>query len=159
MTAFDNGLYCDFNSPSAQAVAGKDIILSVWDALGANLLAISGQQGLKINRSADTIEVNSKDDEGGWKGKLAGMKEWSIDNDGLYIITSDAHKALGVAFSNSDFVCLKVTNRRTSEDLFGGIAVITDYSLEAPYDDSMTYAITFEGNGALVDLTAEDVSA
>ena len=37
--------------------------------------------------------------------------------------------------------------------MFGGLAVITDYSLEAPFDDAMTYSISFAGMGALVDLT------
>lgn len=36
--------------------------------------------------------------------------------------------------------------------MFGGLAVITDYPLEAPYDDAMTYSLTLEGMGALVDL-------
>ncbi len=49
MPDYDN--YCDFSASAAQAVAGKDIIVLVWDALGSNLLAIAGQQGLTINRS------------------------------------------------------------------------------------------------------------
>lgn len=159
MTAFDNGLYCDFNSVAAQAVAGKDIILSIWDATGANLYAISGQQGLTINRSAEAIEVSSKDIEGGWKAKIVGMKEWSIDNDGLYVPSSDAHAALSKAFNDGELICLKVTNKKTNEDMFGGVAVLTDYPIEAPYDDAMTYSCTFEGNGALVDLSAEVPSA
>lgn len=36
--------------------------------------------------------------------------------------------------------------------MFGGLAVITDYPLEAPYDDAMTYSLSFEGMGALLDL-------
>ena len=37
--------------------------------------------------------------------------------------------------------------------MFGGLAIVTDYSLEAPYDDAMTYSIKLDGMGALVDLT------
>ncbi|VTT18313.1 antigen A [Streptococcus dysgalactiae subsp. equisimilis] len=49
-------------TPSAtKAIAGKDIILAIFDKTGAKLLAISGQQGLTINRTADSIEVSSKD--------------------------------------------------------------------------------------------------
>ena len=64
-----------FTSSAAKAVAGKDILLAVFSADGSSLLAISGQQGLTINRSADSIEVTSKDTQGGWKSKLAGSKE------------------------------------------------------------------------------------
>lgn len=158
-TAFDSNVYCNFNASSAKAIAGKDILLAIFSADGASLLAVSGQQGLKINRSADSIEVTSKDTKGGWKSKISGMKEWSIDNDGLYVPSDDAHKALGAYFENGDPVCIKVINGKTGKGMFGGLAVLTDYSLEAPYDDSMTYSISLDGNGPLVDLStlsAED---
>jgi TP901-1 family phage major tail protein len=153
--AYDNNLYCDLTATAGKAIAGKDILLCVFNADGSKLLAIAGQQGLTINRSADSIEVTSKDTKGGWKAKIAGMKEWSIDNDGLYVASDDSHKTLASAFENSDFVCVKVINSKTKSAMFGGLAVLTDYSLEAPYDDSMTYSISLEGNGALVDLTEE----
>lgn len=152
-TGFDSGVYCDFNASSAKAVAGKDILLAVFSEDGANLLAISGQQGLTINRSADSIEVTSKDTDGGWKAKIAGMKEWSIDNDGLYVMDDASHIALSKAFDAGDPVCLKVINGKTKTGMFGGLAYITDYPIEAPYDDAMTYSLTFDGNGKLVDLS------
>lgn len=156
--AFDNNAYCDFSSSVAQAVAGKDILLAVYSMDGSELLAISGQQGLTINRSADSIEITSKDTAGGWKSKIAGMKEWSIDNDGLYVANDQSHSVLSTAFQNSDPVCIKVVNGKTKTGMFGGLAVITDYPIEAPYDDAMTYSLTLEGMGALVDLLVNPVS-
>ena len=156
--AFDNNNYCDFTSSVAKAVAGKDILLCVFNTTGDQLLAISGQQGLTINRSADTIEITSKDTEGGWKSYLAGMKEWSIDNDGLYVPNDQSHSILSTAFENGDPVCIKVVNGKTKVGMFGGLAVVTDYPIEAPYDDSMTYSITLSGMGALVDLLVNPVS-
>jgi len=153
--AFENNMYCDFTQGAAKAVAGKDILLAVFDSTGENLLAIAGQQGLTINRSADSIEVSSKDTIGGWKSKIQGMKEWSIDNDGLYVADDDSHKTLSKAFNDSELVCLKVINQKEKKGLFGGLAIISDYSLEAPYDDAMTYSISLEGNGGLVDLSEE----
>ena len=153
MANFENNEYCNFSAGSAAAVAGKDILLCIFDSTGDNLLAISGQQGLTINRAADSIEVTSKTTEGGWKSFISGMKEWSIDNDGLYVASDEAHKQLGKAFGDSDPVCLKVINHKTSKPMFGGLAYITDYSLEAPYDDAMTYSLSLAGNGALVDLS------
>ena len=158
MAEYENRAYCNFDSSTTKAVAGKDIILAVFDATGTDLLAISGQKGLTINRSADSIEVTSKDTQGGWKSKIAGMKEWSVDNDGFYIPSHASHKALGTAFQNSDPVCIKIVNGKTKKSLFGGLAYVTDYSLEAPYDDGMTYSISLEGNGALVDFSLSDSS-
>lgn len=159
MANFEENLYCDFDASATKALAGKDIILAIFDATGVELLAVSGQQGLTINRTADSIEVSSKDTKGGWKSKIAGMKEWSIDNDGLYVPTDETHKILGKAFENSTPVCLKVINTRDESPMFGGLAYISDYSLEAPYDDAMTYSISLDGNGALVDLSDVGVGA
>ena len=141
---YDSGAYCDFSSSAAKAIGGKDILLAVWDSTGAKLMAVSGQKGLTINRSADSIEITSKDTQGGWKSKIAGMKEWSIDS----------HKALAKAFDAGDPVCIKVVNGKTKKGMFGGLAVITDYPVEAPFDDAVTYSLTLEGMGALVDLIA-----
>ena len=156
--AYDNNAYCDFTTTAAKAVAGKDILLCVFDSTGANLMAISGQQGLVINRSSDSIEVTSKDTTGGWKSYIPGMKEWSIDNDGLYVLNDESHSVLSQAFENGDPVCIKVVDGKRKVGMFGGLACITDYPIEAPYDDSMTYSVTLTGMGALVDLTANPVS-
>ena len=156
--AFDSNDYCDFTSTAAKAIAGKDILLCVWSLDGMQLLAISGQQGLTINRSADTIEISSKDTQGGWKSYLPGMKEWSIDNDGLYVPNDESHTILSQAFDNGDPVCIKVINGKTKKGMFGGLAVITDYPIEAPYDDAVTYSLTLDGMGRLVDLTLDAIS-
>ena len=42
--------------------------------------------------------------------------------------------------------------------MFGGLAVITDFPLEAPYDDSMTYSISLKGQGKLVDLSSNPIT-
>ncbi|WP_422122931.1 phage major tail protein, TP901-1 family [Planococcus sp. X10-3] len=150
--AFENNLYCDLTDGASQAMAGKDIILAIFDATGADLLAVAGQQGLTINRSKDSIEVTSKDSGGGWKKKIGGMKEWSIDNDGLYVPSHASHKALSAAFNNDELLCIKVLDQKNEVGMFGGLASLTDYSLEAPYDDAMTYSASLDGSGELVDL-------
>lgn len=154
--AFEDNLYCDFSGTATKAVAGKDILLAVFNSTGDKLLAVAGQQGLTINRSKDSIEVTSKDTKGGWKAKIGGMKEWSIDNDGLYVGDDESHQALNKAFNDDEFVCLKVVNQKTKEAMFGGIAIVADYPIEAPYDDAVTYSISLEGNGALVDLSDQE---
>lgn len=156
---FDGNAYCDFNATSAKVTAGKDILLAIWSADGSEILAISGQQGLTINRSADSIEITSKDTAGGWKAKISGMKEWSIDNDGLYVAGDESHSILSTAFENGDPVCIKVYNGKSKKGMFGGLAVITDYPLEAPYDDAMTYSLSLEGMGGLIDLLAKPVQS
>ena len=134
-----------------KAIAGKDILLSVWDSTGSKLIAVAGQQGLTINRDKDTIEVTSKDSQG-WKQNIVGFKEWSIDNDGVYVRDHDSHKLMKEAFDGDEPVLIKVTNQKAKTDLFGGLALVTSYPIEAPYDDAVTYTVTLTGTGALVDL-------
>lgn len=153
--AFENNLYCDFSGTATKAVAGKDILLAIFNSDGTELLAVAGQQGLTINRSKDSIEVTSKDTVGGWKSYIGGMKEWSIENDGLYVGDDASHKALTKAFNEDELVCLKVINQKDKKALFGGLAIVSDYPIEAPYDDAVTYSITLEGNGPLTDLQDE----
>lgn len=155
---FDNNDYCNFSSSAAKAIAGKDILLCIWNMEGTQLLAISGQQGLTINRTADTIEISSKDTQGGWKSYLPGMKEWSIENDGLYIPNDQSHSILSQAFNSGDPVCIKVVDGKRKVGMFGGLACVTEYPIEAPYDDATTYSITLSGMGELVDLSVDPVT-
>lgn len=154
---FDGGAYCDFSSTAAAATAGKDWLLAIFDATGENIYAIGGQKTLTINRSADTIEVSSKDTEGGWKASMAGMKEWSIDTEGVYVGSDTSHSILSAAFTNATPVCVKVYDQKQQKGLFGGLAVITDYPLEAPYDDAVTYTLTLSGMGPLTDLSEDEI--
>ncbi|MGO5010793.1 phage major tail protein, TP901-1 family [Niallia sp. Sow4_A1] len=137
-----------------KAIAGKDIVLSIWDSTGSKLIAIAGQQGLTINRDKDTIEVTSKDSEG-WKQFIVGLKEWSIDNDGVYVRDHEAHKQLKTLYEGDEPFLIKVTNQKAKTDMFGGLALLTSYPIEAPYDDAVTYTISLQGTGALVDLEDE----
>lgn len=155
---YDGNAYCDFSASASNAVSGKDILLAIWDKTGENILAISGQQSLTLNRSADTVEINNKDTEGSWKSKLAGMKEWSIDNGGMYIKDDTSHALLSEYFESGDPVCVKIYDKKRKLGMFGGLAVITSYSFEMPYDDAMTYSITLEGQGKLTDFAVEKPS-
>lgn len=157
MANYEEQSYCKFDASAANAVAGKSVLVCIFDETGVELLATTGQQGLTINRSADSIEVGSKD-SGGWKNYLAGLKEWSIDTDGLYVASDAAMKLLNKYFYEGGTICVKVVNVATYSSLFGGLATITDLSVEAPFDDAMTYSATFQGKGELFDLSEDETA-
>lgn len=154
MTAFDSNVYCDFSAVAAKAFPGKDILVCVFSENGSKLLAIAGQKSGKINRKTASIDASSKDTPGGWKSSVSGMKEWGVDVEGLFIPSDETHKQLGKAFENGTPVCLKLVNMKTKKAMYGGLASLTDYSIDAPYEDMVTYSLTFEGMGALKDLSA-----
>lgn len=148
-------LAADLKSKLKKVVAGKDLIMSLWDATGEQLLAVAGQQSLTINRDGDTIEVTSKDSDG-WKEFIMGFKEWSMDQDGIYVQGENSHKLIGKFYDNGEPILIKVTNQTDEKDMFAGMGLITSYPIEAPYDDSVTFTINLQGTGKLVDLTTED---
>lgn len=148
-------LAADLKSKLKKVVAGKDLIMSLWDATGEQLLAVAGQQSLTINRDGDTIEVTSKDSDG-WKEFIMGFKEWSMDQDGIYVQGENSHKLIGKFYDNGEPILIKVTNQTDEKDMFAGMGLITSYPIEAPYDDSVTFTINLQGTGKLVDLTTND---
>jgi len=148
-------LATDLKANLKEVVAGKDLIMSLWDATGSALLAVAGQQSLTINRDGETIEVTSKDSDG-WKEFIVGFKEWSMDQDGIYVKNEDSHKLIGKFYDNGEPILIKVTNQKDEQDMFAGMGLITSYPIEAPYDDSVTFTINLQGTGKLVDLTVAD---
>lgn len=155
---FEDKLYCDITSQATSYVAGKDILLCIFNNAGDKLLAVAGQQSVTINREKEIVEINSKTIEGGWKTKVAGIKDWSIESDGMYSPSDETHKLLSQAFENDEYVCCKVVDAKKKKPLFGGLALVQDLSLEAPLDDSMTFSISLSGCGKLTDLSATEGS-
>lgn len=155
---FDSNDYCDFSSTAAQATAGKNWLIAIWNADGTKILAIGGQQSLSLGRTAETNEVITKDSDGGWTAAVSGMKSWTLDTGGVFVADDESHQILGAAFENGDNVCVKIYDRKQAKGLYGGIAAITDYSLDAPYDDSVTYSLTLQGVGKLTDFSIDTVT-
>lgn len=151
---FSDKLYCDATSQATNAIAGKDILLCVFSADGSKLLAIAGQQSITINREKEIIEINSKTIDGGWKTKVPGIKDWNIECEGMYS-NDETIKLLNNAFENDEYICLKVINAKNKKPMFGGLALLKEMNIEAPYDDSVTFETTLEGCGKLVDLAGE----
>lgn len=121
---------------------GTDL-LPVWTAVG-------GQRGATLNRSADTIETTSKDSTG-YKSYAYGFKDWSIDADGLLVTDDAGYGELEDAFIAG--TTIKVDVVMASGDKYSGDVIITDFPIEAPYDDMTTYSVTLQGSGALTKTT------
>lgn len=109
-------------------------------------VAVGGQRGGKLNRSGDTIDTTTKDDNG-WKANRVGLLEWSIDGDGIYISDDEGYQLLEEAFLQKKVVLVKMAV--ASGIKYSGEAVITDFPLDMPYDNEVTYTVKLQGTGAL----------
>lgn len=105
---------------------------------------VAGQRGGTFSRSSDTLDLTSKDNNG-WQDEDYGMASWTIEADGLLVESDAGYTALEDAFDNKEFVLVRWETAAGNK--YEGQAVITDFSTEAPYDDSATYSITLNGKG------------
>lgn len=123
---------------------GIDFLIGVTDNGKTKILG--GQRGCTLNRSSDTIDVTTKDSEG-WQENLSGLKNWGIDTDGMIIQGDEAYDYLEECFMESKELDVYLTTPVGKK--YTGKAVITDFPLEAPYDDAATYSVSFTGTGKL----------
>jgi TP901-1 family phage major tail protein len=105
---------------------------------------VAGQRGGTFSRSSDTIDITSKDNYG-WMDEDYGIASWSIEADGLLVEDDAGYMALENAFDNKQTVLVRWETAGGNQ--YEGDAIITDFSNEAPYDDSATYSITLNGKG------------
>lgn len=106
---------------------------------------VAGQKGGTLTREYDTIDVTSKDNMG-WQDEEYGNASWSIEADGLLVEDDEGFLALEAAFEGAEYV--KVRFQTAGGNNYEGSAIISDFSVEAPYDDSATYSLTLNGKGA-----------
>lgn len=120
---------------------GMDILLSVGSQ------QIGGQRNASIEMSAESIDVSTKT-TGAWTAKMSGAKSWTADCDGIFITSDAGYEAALDAFMNGTEVNVKIADSGSTVG-FTGKAIITSFAFEAPYEDVMTYEMSFEGVGAL----------
>ena len=135
----------------AGAKRGLNVIISIKK--GSEYKVVGGQRGATLNRGSETLDVSNKATGGAWKEFITGAKELSIDGDGILIDGDEAFGLLEEAFLAGTIVDVKI-----GDDTgwgFQGNAIITDFPVEAPYDDALSYSMTLQGTGALNKVTAE----
>ncbi|WP_242278584.1 phage tail tube protein [Bacillus cereus group sp. BfR-BA-01313] len=131
---------------TGQKIAGVDVIVKV----GSPAVAVGGQSGAEISRSMNVIETTDKT-SGGWVTKIGGTKEWSTELE-AFMVTGDAgFTALNKAFKDRTEVDVEVAIGGIT---FKGKALISDFPLSAPQDDAVTFSVTLEGTGELLEETA-----
>jgi TP901-1 family phage major tail protein len=126
-------------------IAGVDVLLYASTDGGTTKNVVGGQSGATLNRETNVIEVTSK--ESGWSENLAGIKSWSIECEGYVVVSDSAYDALETSWENGDEIDVEIVV--PSGNTYSGKAIISEFPLEAPQDDAMTFSITLQGTGAL----------
>ncbi len=108
---------------------------------------VGGQRGATLSESVDTIETTHKA-SGGYKTYEAGLIDWTISCDGVYIPDDAGYKALVDAMRQRKKV--KVRWQEAGQATYEGLAIVTSRDLEGPHDGEATYSMELQGCGAPV---------
>ncbi|MEX3713653.1 phage major tail protein, TP901-1 family [Cytobacillus horneckiae] len=129
----------------------KCLVKIVEDLSVATPKVLGGQRNGTLNRSAEAIDGTSKDTEGNWTETLQGFKTWGVECDGALIENDEAYALLEDKFMDSEPVGVVVTF--SSGTTYKGLVSITDFPINLPYNDLVTYNVSLQGNGPLTKTT------
>ena len=122
-------------------IKGVDLLLKVGGQ------AIGGQKDATIDMSSEAIDCTHKQ-SGGWKEKVAGLKEWSASGEMVYFFDDAGLKQVLNAFKGGTTVEVELS--KESEGIyFAGDVFVSSISVSAPMVDIVSASISFEGTGPL----------
>jgi len=133
----------------SEKIVGVDVLLEVNKGTvdEPDFIKVGGQRGATLNRTGETLESTTKDSEG-WREYVGGFKEWSLDCDGVVVVNDEAYDLLEDAFDNNEPIQVQI--QLPSGKGYTGQTNITDFPVELPYDDLVTYSLSLQGSGKLV---------
>lgn len=127
-------------------VAGVDVLLKIKKDTG--FVALGGQKGCSLSRSAETIDVTDKMAEG-WSSSLVGLKSWSLECDGFVVLGDEALEEIHAAFDQRKPLDVEIKIGGSTGYKYTGQVYITDFPESFSQDDAVTYTLSLVGSGAL----------
>lgn len=130
-------------------IAGVDVLLKVKKENG--FVALGGQKGCSLSRSATTIDVSDKNSNG-WAESIVGLKSWSLECDGFVDLGDEALTELHKAFEERTAIDVEIRVGATEEAngyTYTGKCVIVDFPEKFANDDAVTYTLTLQGASPL----------
>lgn len=114
---------------------GLDVILSV------NNKKLGGQHNAILGRTMSPIKITNKIN-GEWEKSLSGIKTWNLNCTGLIVKDEEAFEELEECFSAGTAIDVTLSDDKIS---YTGTALITNFPVSAPYNQSFSYSITLLG--------------
>lgn len=133
---------------AGKKIAGVDVLVKVKGS-DNQFIAVGGQKGASLKRSAETIDVSDKT-SGGWSESIMGMKSWSLDCDGFVTLGDAGFKLIHEAFDNRVALDVEIKIGDTEGYTYTGKVVITDFPEEYASDNAVTYSLSLQGASPLV---------
>lgn len=140
-----------------KAVAGKDTLMYI--ALSQDPLTwllLGGQKNSPISLKAGSLDGSDKT-SGGWSKNIAGMKSWSIEYDGLFVLNDTALDVVRHQFREGQPIYARIEYPDGS--YMQGWAAITEFSDSNASDAIHTLKISLTGYGAISDFITPAAAA
>lgn len=132
-------------NPNTQvAIAGKDTLLYIEGNDG--FLLVGGQRNSPLSMTAEALDGSHKT-SGGWSAQIPGMKSWSINYDGLQILSDEGLQVLEYAFRNDEEVHVRLVYK--NGNYREGWAFVTSFEDNNAHTDIHTVSVTLTGNGEI----------
>jgi predicted secreted protein len=103
-------------------------------------------KNVKLSCSAGTIDISTRSGAG-WKEFIAGLKEWDLTIDQLWIADNAGLVALRTAFIAGTAIAVDMKDGEAKG--FTGSAIVTAMGLDQPLDGACMLPVTLKGTGAL----------
>ena len=132
----------------SSGVSGSLCTLSINVGGGGALLAESRSFALTMNQAI--IDLTNRD-SAWWSQFIAGIRDWEISGDGLYIYNDVAKKRL-----QNHYISRTPASLTVILTLAAGVitmtaqCILTSLTYPAPHDDAATISFTLKGTDALV---------
>ncbi len=132
----------------SSGVSGNLCTLSINVGGGGALLAESRNFTLTMNQA--TIDLTNRD-SAWWSQFIAGMRDWEISGDGLYIYNDVAKKRLQNHYISRTPATLTVILTLSAGVItMTAECILTNLTYPAPHDDAATISFALKGTDALV---------
>ena len=132
---------------STAAKNGVSFIFQTSPDGGVTWHTVAGAKKATLTRKTNGIDTTTKDDNGD-KSVLAGMREWTIAFDQLWV-SADAGQ-LDIQAAQAAGTVIQVRLQYASgSDTYTGSGIVTDLAEDMPDNEAVTYTGTFQGSGPL----------
>ena len=132
---------------STAAVNGVSFILQTSPDGGVTYHTVAGAKKAILARKTNAIDTTTKDDNGD-KSVLAGLREWTVNFDQLWVSADAGQLDIQAAQAAGTSLQIKL-QYGTGSDTYVGKCYVTDISEDMPDNEAVTYTGTLQGTGPL----------
>lgn len=133
-------------------VSGNVCMLHIADALGANLQPVAESRNFTLTENQALIDLTNRDSNW-WSQFIAGIRDWEISGDGLYIYNDIARRRLQNHYMTRIPAQLTITLMLSAGIyVFTAHCILTNLTYPAPHDAEATISFTLKGTDALESL-------